>query len=211
LTKRILAVSGDPALRSRIGRVLAAGEGLKVVAEATDEQEAVRKMRSVRPDLVILDGLGTGPHARAAIARILAASPETKAVVVSSSEDPRCVTNAFAGGASAYVLEPAGDAELLRAVTDVASGRSYVDAGLAGELIAASARREAPGRVDGLTERQREVLRLLALGHTNHEIADALVLSVRTVETHRAHVMQKLELESRAQLVRFALEHGLLD
>jgi two-component system, NarL family, response regulator NreC len=208
---RVLIVAQDPSLRSRLRRALTAAEGLDVVAEAVDARLAVFEMRSARPDLVVLDGVATGTPGAAAISRILAESPEVKAVVVSSNEDPGSVNRAFSAGARGYVLEPAVDAELVRAVTAVLSGGAYVDSGLGAEVIISSNRHVVTAEDDGLTDRQREVLRLLALGHTNHEIADALVLSIRTVETHRAHVMQKLELETRAQLVRYALEHGLLD
>jgi two-component system response regulator NreC len=126
-------------------------------------------------------------------------------------DDPRYVREAFAAGASGYVLKEAADAEVVDAVREVANGGRYVHPVLGARLIAAEAEERAQAEQDPLSDREREVLRLLALGHTNQEIAKMLYLSVRTVETHRAHIMQKLRLTTRAELVRYAIEHGLLD
>jgi two-component system, NarL family, response regulator NreC len=121
------------------------------------------------------------------------------------------VREAFSAGASGYVLKEAADAEVVDAVREVAGGGRYVHPVLGARLIQAEAQERAQAEEDPLSEREREVLRLLALGHTNQEIAKMLYLSVRTVETHRAHIMQKLRLTTRAELVRFAIDHGLLE
>jgi DNA-binding NarL/FixJ family response regulator len=126
-------------------------------------------------------------------------------------DDPSYVREAFAAGASGYVLKEAADAELVAAVREVAGGGSYVNPELGARLVAADVKARADAEADPLTEREREVLRLLALGHTNQEISKLIYVSVRTAETHRAHIMQKLRLETRAELVRYALAHGLLD
>ena len=126
-------------------------------------------------------------------------------------DDPRYVREAFAAGASGYVLKEAADAEVVDAVREVANGGRYVHPALGARLVAAEAEELAQAEQDPLSDREREVLRLLALGHTNQEIAKMLYLSVRTVETHRAHIMQKLRLTTRAELVRYAIEHGLLE
>ena len=118
---------------------------------------------------------------------------------------------AFAAGASGYVLKEAADAELVAAIREVAAGNRYVHPALGARLVAADNVARAEAESDPLSDREREVLRLLALGHTNQEIAKMLYISVRTAETHRAHIMQKLRLTSRAELVRYALAHGLLD
>ena len=118
---------------------------------------------------------------------------------------------AFAAGASGYVLKEAADEEVVGAIRDVAAGGRYVHPTLGARLVAADAEERARSEADPLTEREREVLRLLALGHTNQEIAKSLFLSVRTVETHRAHIMQKLRLTTRAELVHYAMEQGLLE
>jgi two-component system, NarL family, response regulator NreC len=125
-------------------------------------------------------------------------------------DDPAYVREAFAAGASGYVLKEAADAELVVAVREVAAGQRYVHPTLGARLVAAEADERARAEEDPLSEREHEILRLLALGHTNREIASQLYLSVRTVETHRAHIMQKLRISTRAELVRYALERGVL-
>src|SRR5207247_10257256 len=122
-----------------------------------------------------------------------------------------CVRQAFSVGAAGYLLKEAADDELVQAVREVAGGGRYVHPALVARLAAAEAEARARAESDPLSEREREVLRLLALGHTNQEIAKMLYISVRTAETHRAHIMQKLRLQSRAELVRYALEQGLLE
>jgi two-component system response regulator NreC len=132
-------------------------------------------------------------------------------LVLSMQDDPNYVREAFAAGASGYVLKEAADAELVAAVREVASGGSYVNPELGARMVAAEVKARAAAEADPLTDREREVLRLLALGHTNQEIAKLIYVSVRTAETHRAHIMQKLGLNTRAELVRYALSHGLLE
>src|SRR5205823_5866094 len=134
-----------------------------------------------------------------------------KVLVLSMQDDPRYVREAFAAGASGYVLKEAADAEVVAAVQEVARGGRYVNPELGARLIEADAAAERRAEEDPLSEREREVLRLLALGHTNQEIAKQLYISVRTAETHRAHIMQKLRLGSRAELVRYAISQGLLE
>jgi DNA-binding NarL/FixJ family response regulator len=126
-------------------------------------------------------------------------------------DDPRYVREAFEAGASGYVLKEAADTEVITAVRAVAAGERYVHPALGARLLAAEMAERKRADADPLSEREREVLRLLALGHTNQEIAKLLYISVRTAETHRAHIMQKLRLTSRAELVRYALAEGLLD
>jgi len=126
-------------------------------------------------------------------------------------DDPLYVREAFQAGASGYVLKEAADTEVVDAVRDVAAGGQYVHHTLGASLVAAEAEERARVDADPLSDREHEVLRLLALGHTNQGIADQLFLSVRTVETHRAHIMQKLSLTTRAELVRYAIDTGLLE
>jgi len=126
-------------------------------------------------------------------------------------DDPRYVREAFAAGASGYVLKEAADAEVVAAVREVARGGRYVNPELGARLVTAETEAQRRAEADPLSDREREVLRLLALGHTNQEIAKELFISVRTAETHRAHIMQKLRLESRAELVRYAIAQGLLE
>jgi two-component system response regulator NreC len=126
-------------------------------------------------------------------------------------DDPRYVRAAFEAGASGYVMKEAADTEVVDAVRTVARGERYVHPALGARLVTAEVEERKRAEADPLSDREREVLRLLALGHTNQEIAKMLYISVRTAETHRAHIMQKLGLSSRAELVRYALERGLIE
>jgi two-component system, NarL family, response regulator NreC len=132
-------------------------------------------------------------------------------LLLSMQDDPRYLREAFAAGASGYVLKEAADTEVVDAVRAVAAGERYVHPALGARLVQAEAEERRRADEDPLSEREREVLRLLALGHTNQEIAKMLYISVRTAETHRAHIMQKLRLSSRAELVRYALAEGMLE
>ena len=146
-----------------------------------------------------------------ALPKLLHEAPDAKVLVLSMQDDPQYVREAFAAGAKGYVLKEAADADVVDAIRQVAAGGSYVHPTLGARMVAAEAAARAAAEADTLSEREREVLRLLALGHTNQEIAKQLFISVRTAETHRAHIMRKLGLETRAELVRYALEHGQLD
>jgi two-component system response regulator NreC len=143
--------------------------------------------------------------------RLLHEHPDVKVLILSMQDDPRYLREAFAAGASGYVLKEAVDREVVTAIREVAAGGRYVHPELGARLIAAEAEAARQAEEDPLSDREREVLRLLALGYTNQEIAKQLFISVRTAETHRAHVMQKLRLASRADLVRYAIAHGLLE
>ena len=134
-----------------------------------------------------------------------------KILVLSMQDDPQYLREAFAAGASGYVLKEAADTELVAAIREVAKGGRYVHPELGARLVAAESEERRRAEEDPLSEREREVLTLLAHGYTNQEIAKQLFISVRTAETHRAHIMQKLRLSSRAELVRYALDNGLLD
>jgi DNA-binding NarL/FixJ family response regulator len=142
---------------------------------------------------------------------VLTAVPDVKVLVLSMQDDPYYVREAFAAGAAGYVLKEAADSEVVGAVRAVAAGERYVHPALGARLVAADAEERRRADEDPLSDREREVLRLLALGHTNQEIASSLYISVRTAETHRAHIMQKLRLKSRAELVRYALDNGLIE
>src|SRR5207237_4194451 len=140
---------------------------------------------------------------------LLKESPQTKVLVLSMQDDPSYVREAFAAGASGYVLKEAADEEVVAAVREIANGGRYVHPALGARMVTAEAEARAAAEPDPLSEREREVLRLLALGHTNQEIAKMLNISVRTAETHRAHIMQKLRISTRAELVAYELAPGL--
>ena len=138
-------------------------------------------------------------------------NPDAKVLILSMQDEPRYVREAFAAGASGYVLKEAADNEVVAAIREVAGGGRYVNPELGARLVDADAKAAKLAEEDPLSDREREVLRLLALGHTNQEIAKMLYISVRTAETHRAHIMQKLRLQTRADLVAYALERGVLE
>jgi two-component system response regulator NreC len=208
---RIVIVDDHAVVRSGLKLLLDGQEDLEVVGEAGDARTAVFEVRAQKPDVILMDVVmptGSGIEATPAV---LKEAPDAKVLILSMQDDPAYVREAFAAGASGYVLKEAADAELVAAVREVASGQRYVHPALGARLVAAEADERARAEEDPLSEREHEILRLLALGHTNQEIASQLYLSVRTVETHRAHIMQKLRISTRAQLVRYALERGVLD
>jgi two-component system, NarL family, response regulator NreC len=207
---RVLVVDDHAVVRSGLRSLLDADPGLEVVGEAGNGQEAVFQNRTLKPDVVVMDVVMPGENGIEATRRVLHERPEAKVLVLSMEDDPSYVREAFDAGASGYVLKEAADAEVVQAVREVAAGGRYVHPALGARLIEAEVQERRRVETDPLSEREREVLRLLALGHTNQEIAASLFISVRTAETHRAHIMQKLHLRTRAELVRYALEHGVL-
>jgi two-component system response regulator NreC len=205
-----IVVADDHAIvRSGLRMLLDAEEDMHVVAEAGDVPSALRYVRAHRPAVLILDLNMPGEPSLPAIPAVSEASPDTKVVVLTMQNDPAFAREALRGGALGYVLKEAADAELVEAVRMAAQGRTYLHPELGARLAAEPPKPEGPP--DDLTEREVEVLRLIALGHTNNEIAGQLYLSVRTVESHRAHIQQKLRLSTRAELVRYALDHQLID
>jgi two-component system response regulator NreC len=212
LSIRVLVVDDHAVVRAGLRLLLDAEEDIETVAEAGDAREAVFEVRATKPDVVLMDVmLGGGKNGIEATSELIHDSPETKVLVLSMQDDPRYVREAFAAGASGYVLKEAADTELVTAVREVAAGGSYVHPVLGARIAAADAEATRSAAEDPLSEREREVLRLLALGHTNQEIAKTLFVSVRTAETHRAHIMQKLRIHTRAELVRYAISKGLLE
>ena len=208
---RVVIADDHALVRSGLRMLLENEGGFEVVAEAGTADEAVRAARLEKPDVVLLDVVMPGRSGLDALAEVLEAAPEAKVLVLSMQDDPRYVREAFAAGASGYLLKEAADAELVAALREVAAGGRYVHPALGARIAAADAAAQAKAAADPLSEREREVLRLLALGHTNQEIAKMLFISVRTAETHRAHIMQKLRLSTRAELVRYALAEDLLE
>ncbi len=208
---RVLIVDDHAVVRSGLHLLLEAEKDIQVVGEAGDVRTAVFETREQKPDVVLMDVVMPGQSGIEGVPLVLKESPHAKILILSMQDDPRYVREAFAAGASGYVLKEAADAEVVSAIREVASGGRYVHPALGARLVAAEADAKAREDADPLSEREREVMRLLALGHTNQEIAKMLYISVRTAETHRAHIMQKLRLSSRAELVRYAIEQGLLD
>jgi two-component system response regulator NreC len=205
----LLIVDDHAVVRAGLRLLLEREDDLEVVGEAGDAREAVFLTRRHKPRVILLDVSMPGRTGVDVIAELLQDSPESRVLMLSMEDDPSYVRQAFSGGASGYVLKEAVDAEVVQAIREVAGGGQYVHPSLGARLAAPTT--AGPTADEPLSDREREVLSLLALGHTNHEIAEELVVSVRTVESHRAHILSKLRLATRAELVRYALDNGLLE
>lgn len=204
---QITVVLADDHAVVRTGlRLLLKQGGMEVVAEAGDVESALRYVRGHKPDVLVLDLNMPGEPSLPAIPRFVEASPDTRIVVLTMQQEPQFAREALGSGAAGYVLKEAADDELIQAIQAAREGRTYVNPSLGAKLATAPV-----GPPGGLTEREADVLRLIALGHTNTEVAEQLYLSVRTVETHRGHIQQKLGRTTRAELVRYALDEGLIE
>ena len=203
---RLVLADDHAVVRAGLRLLLDAESDFEVVAEAGDVDAARRYVRGHHPDVLVLDLNMPGGSSLEAIPAIREEAPDTQVVVLTMQEEPAFARQALASGAAGYVLKEAADSELVEAVRRAALGEIYLNPTLGARI----AREPPPGPPDDLSEREVEVLRLIALGHTNTEIAQQLYLSVRTVETHRAHIQQKLRVSSRAELVRYALQRRLV-
>jgi two-component system, NarL family, response regulator NreC len=204
---RIVLADDHAVVRSALRMLLEAEADFEVVAEAGDADNAARKVRGHHPDVLVLDLNMPGGSGLAMLPKIRDESPDTQVVVLTMQSEPAFAREAMKAGALGYVLKEAADAELVRAVRMAAAGETYLQPELGARLAA----EPDSAATDDLSERELEVLRLIALGYTNNEIAEQLHLSVRTVESHRAHIQQKLRLTTRSELVRYALERGLME
>lgn len=206
---RIVLADDHRVVRTGLGVLLGAEEGIEVVAQTGDVDAALRAVLGYKPDVLVLDLNMPGTQSSLeALPLVRERSAQTATVVLTMQEDPEYARRALRAGALGYVLKEAADVELVEAVRRAAAGQAYLNPSLGAQLAATP--EQPAGPPDDLSERELEVLRLIALGHTNAEIGEQLFLSVRTVETHRAHVQQKLGLSTRAELVRYALDHALL-
>jgi two-component system, NarL family, response regulator NreC len=202
-----IALADDHTVVRRALRMLLESESdFEVVAEGSTAEEAIRYVRGHKPDVLILDLNMPDGSGLTAIPKVKEANPATEVVILTMQSEPAFAREALQAGALGYVLKEAANEELVEAVRLAADGKTYVQPEVGARLA-----RETTSPGDGLSAREREVLRLIALGHTNAEIAEQLYLSVRTVESHRAHIQQKLNLTTRSELVHFALRAGLVD
>jgi DNA-binding NarL/FixJ family response regulator len=208
---RVLIVDDHAVFRAGLRLLINAESDLDAVGEAGNAREAVFQARALKPDVVLMDVVMPDESGLDVLPTLLRERPETRVLILSMQDDPQYVRQAFANGASGYILKEAADTEVVGAIREVAKGNSYVHPALGARLVVAETIEARRVENDPLSEREHEVLRLLALGHTNQEIAAQLFISVRTAETHRAHIMQKLHLSSRAELVRYALDQGVLE
>lgn len=202
-TVSIVLADDHAVVRSGLCMLLESETDLEVVAQLGELDELCAVVAEVRPDVLLLDLHMRGGNSLELIPEL---ARETNVLVLTMQDDPGYARSAIHAGASGYLLKEVADAELIQAVRAVAGGGTYIYPALGARLLTGDG--AAPGR--GLTERERDVLRLIALGHTNAGVAERLFLSVRTVETHRANIHRKLDTDSRSELVRHALEQGLV-
>lgn len=203
----ILIADDHAVMRAGLRMLLESEEDLEVTAEAGDVAETIRKLKAYKPDVMLLDLHMPGGPSLEAIPEMKEASPDTRIVILTMQNSAGFVREALRAGALGYVTKEAADSELVEAVRLAVNNEPYLHPRL-GAKLATEPFQDGPP--DDLSEREVEVLRLIALGHTNAEIAAQLFLSVRTVESHRAHIQQKLRLQTRAELVHYALEHKLI-
>ncbi|MBZ5734018.1 response regulator transcription factor [Nocardioides sp. TRM66260-LWL] len=203
-----MVVDDHPMWRDAVGRDLESA-GLELVATAADGPSAVARARATRPDVLVLDLNLPGLDGVGVTAAVTASLPDTRVLILSASGEQQHVLDAVKGGASGYLVKSASSDELLAAVRAVAAGETVFTPGLAGLVLGEYGRQDADG--PRLTERETEILRLVAKGLGSKQIAERLVLSHRTVQNHTQNTLRKLQLHNRAQLVRYAMERGLAD
>ena len=205
----IVLADDHAVVRDGLRMLLEAEPDMEVVAEAGDVDSTQRYVLGHKPTVLVLDLNMPGGSSLEAIPKLAEVSPDTSVVVLTMQEDPAFAREALRAGARGYVLKHAASEELVQAIRAAAGGGTWLNPELGARMAAAP---DGPtGSLAELSEREIEVLRLIALGHTNNEIAEQLYLSVRTVETHRARIQQKLGFSTRAELVRYALDHDLIE
>ena len=208
-TISIVLADDHEVVRNGLRMLLEAEPDMEVIAETAEVEQTERSVMGHRPVVLVLDLNMGDDSSLPAIPRIRERNPETQIVVLTMQNDPAFAREALRSGALGYVLKQSAGTELVQAVRQAAAGETYLNPKLGAQLAAEP---PAPaGPPDELTDREVEVLRLIALGHTNSEIGKQLFLSVRTVESHRAHIQQKTGASTRAELVRYALDHQLVE
>jgi len=208
---RVLIADDHAVLRSGLRMLLEAQPDIEIAGEAGDGPQVVQRARELQPDVVLMDLTMPGPPSGEVIGQVLRAAPATRVLILTMHDDPAYLASALAAGAAGYVVKKVADSELLTAIRAVHAGRTFVD--LTQTLTPPpgprmSRRGKQPKE---LSRREREVLRLLAQGHSNQQVADQIRVSVKTVETYRTRLRVKLGLKERAELYRFAVESGLLN
>ena len=205
-TTRVAIVDDHAVVRRGLRQLLEAEPSLEVVAEAANLADGRRYLLGHHPDVLVLDLNLPDGLSLDSIPELRSEFPNTQIVVLTMQNEPAYARSALMAGALGYVLKEAAETELVEAVQRAARGDTYLNPRLGAKVAA----EPSPGPPDGLTEREVQVLRMIALGYTNAEIGEQLFLSVRTIETHRAHIQSKLSVNTRSELVRYALQHGLM-
>ena len=210
---RVLIVDDHRILRAGLKTLLNADSNIEVVGEGTSAEQALTLAQELRPDIVLLDIGMPGMDAINAVRQITQILPDTRVLMLTMHEDSALVQEYMRAGASGYIIKRAAESELIDAIYAVWRGILYIHPALMQTLIAAPPTEKVDSHnqnADLLSHREVEVLSLIARGHTNRQIASMLSLSIRTVETHRSNIMDKLDLHSRVELVRFAVDRGLV-
>ena len=217
-TIRVMIADDHAILRAGLRSLLALQEDMELIAEAIDGQDAVNKAEQNKPDVLLMDITMPGMNGIEALKHVRKVSPGSRVLILTMHDDHAYLRSVLAAGGSGYLVKRAADTELLAAIRTVHQGRSYIDVGLENNQLQAvldndeQEALDAGGRsLDTLSERERQVLELVALGYTPKEVGEELSVSVKTVETYRSRLSEKLGLRSRAELVKFALDRGLLD
>jgi two-component system response regulator NreC len=207
---RILLADDHALVRHGFRMILATQPDMEIAGEAGNGREAVELAQKLKPDVVVMDVTMPELNGIEATRRLIELSPRTRVLALSMHKDNVYVREILRAGARGYLLKDSADADLLAAVRAVAKGEGYLSPGVS-DAVLSDYRRHVTDPLDLLTTREREVLQLIAEGKTNKEIATSLRLSVYTVEAHRGRVMEKLNLHSTGELVRFAVRSGLID
>lgn len=207
---RILLADDHAVVRQGFGRILAAQSDLEVIGEAGNGREAVALAEELKPDVVVMDVSMPELNGVEATRRLTKAAPRTRVLALSMHKDSVYVREILRAGAQGFLLKDASDQDLLAAVRAVGQGQGYISPSVS-EAVLSDYRKHVSDPIDLLTSREREVLQLIAEGKTNKEIASTLNLSVYTVDAHRGRIMEKLNLHSTGEIVRFAMRNGLID
>jgi DNA-binding NarL/FixJ family response regulator len=212
---RVLLADDHAIVREGVKRILTAEPDLEVVGEAEDGLQAVEQAKTLRPDVAVLDISMPGINGIEATKQIRAALPETHTLALTMHADDAYVFQLLKAGASGYVLKRAAATDLVQAIRAARRGEAFLYPSVASAVVADYLKRvesgDAQESYDGLTDREKEILILVAEGATNQDIAERLSISIKTVQTHRAHIMEKLNLHDRSMLVRYAIRKGLIE
>jgi DNA-binding NarL/FixJ family response regulator len=203
---KVLVVDDHAILRNGIRALLDQERDITVVGQAANADQAVTRARALQPDVILLDVVMPRKNGFEALPELREVAPQARVIMLSMQTSPSSIRKALNAGAAGFVAKHASETELMDAIRRVAAGSRYVDPELAGDLVVP----DSAALTEVLSERERDVMFMLALGYTNQEVAEQLYISVRTVDTHRAHLMRKLNLQTRAELVSYALANGLI-
>ena len=203
---RVLVIDDHAILRTGIQAVLEQEPDITVIGLAANVDEAITRAHALQPDVILLDVVMPRKSGFEALPDLRKVAPEAHVIMLSMQTNPSSIRKALNAGAAGFVAKHASEADLVDAIRRVAAGSRYVDPELASDLVVA----DSAALTEPLSERERDVMFMLALGYTNQEVAEQLYLSVRTIDTHRAHLMRKLNLRTRAEMVLYALANGLI-